>query len=62
MNGIQILGVIVAIIVLIGLITSIKTVAQGHVAVTTVFGKYHGTKRPGLNILIPFIERIQAVK
>ena len=25
---------------------------------TTVFGSYHAIKRPGLNVLIPFVERI----
>ena len=58
MNALQILGVVVAAIVLIGIVTSIKTVGTGNVAVTTVFGKYHAIKRPGLNLLIPFIERL----
>ena len=53
----------IAALVVIGLLialvaTSVKTVQQGTVAVTTVFGKYRGIKRPGLNFLIPFIERI----
>ncbi len=53
----------VAVLVVVGvmfalLATSVKTVQQGTVAVTTVFGKYRGIKRPGLNFLIPFIERI----
>ena len=58
MNALQIVGVVVGIILLIGILTSIKTVGTGNVAVTTVFGKYHAIKRPGLNLLIPFIERI----
>ena len=58
MNALQILGVVVAAIVVFGILTSIKTVGTGNVAVTTVFGKYHGIKRPGLNLLIPFIERV----
>ena len=58
MNAAGILGVVVAILVVIGFVTSIKTVAQGNVAVTTIFGKYHSIRRPGLNFLIPFIERI----
>ena len=35
-----------------------KTVQQGNVAVVTVFGKYRRVIRPGLNLLIPFIETI----
>lgn len=53
----------VAVLVVLGLLValiaaSVKTVQQGTVAVTTVFGKYRGIKRPGLNFLIPFVERI----
>jgi prepilin-type processing-associated H-X9-DG protein len=33
-------------------------VQQGTVAVTTVFGKYNRTLRPGLNFVIPLIERV----
>lgn len=37
---------------------SIKTVQQGTVAVTTIFGKYSGVLRPGLNFIIPFFQRV----
>jgi prepilin-type processing-associated H-X9-DG protein len=37
---------------------SIRTVQQGTVAVTTIFGKYHRTLRPGLNFIFPFIEQV----
>jgi len=40
------------------ILASVKTVSQGTVAVTTIFGKYHAVKRPGLNILVPFVEKI----
>jgi regulator of protease activity HflC (stomatin/prohibitin superfamily) len=33
-------------------------VQQGNVAVVTVFGKYRRVIRPGLNLLIPFIETV----
>jgi prepilin-type processing-associated H-X9-DG protein len=36
----------------------LKTVQQGNVAVVTVFGKYRRVLRPGLNLLIPFVETI----
>ena len=38
--------------------SGLKTVQQGNVAVVTVFGKYRRVLRPGLNLLIPFIESI----
>lgn len=38
--------------------SGLKTVQQGNVAVVTVFGKYRRVLRPGLNLLIPFVETI----
>ncbi|MCB1001684.1 MAG: SPFH domain-containing protein [Ilumatobacteraceae bacterium] len=53
------IALIVGVVLLIILVlSSVKTVAQGSVAVTTVFGKYHSVRRPGLNFLIPFVEKI----
>ena len=53
------IAIIVAVVVFLILFTSsVKTVAQGTVAVTTIFGKYRAVKRPGLNILVPFVEKI----
>lgn len=56
-------NIITFIIVLplaIGLLRSIRTVEQGNVAVTTIFGKYRRTMQPGLHLLIPYIEKIQS--
>jgi regulator of protease activity HflC (stomatin/prohibitin superfamily) len=47
---------IAALVILIFL--SIVTVQQGTVAVTTIFGKYSRTLRPGLNFRIPLLEAI----
>jgi len=43
------------------LAASFKVVNQATVAVVTMFGKYRRVLRPGLNMLIPFIERINRV-
>jgi prepilin-type processing-associated H-X9-DG protein len=54
-------GAIAAIVVgvlVVLLLTGLRTVNQGTVAVTTIFGKYRRTLRPGLNVVIPLIERI----
>lgn len=40
------------------ILLSFVTVRQGNVAVITVFGKYRRLLGPGLNMKIPFIERI----
>jgi len=47
-------------VVLLVLLSALKTVAQGTVAVTTIFGKYRRVLRPGLNLLVPLIERVHS--
>ncbi len=52
-----------AVLVLVGLfllllVFSVKTVEQGNIAVVTIFGKYRRILRPGLNFLIPLIEKV----
>ncbi len=37
---------------------AIKTVQTGNVAVVTMFGKYRRLLEPGLNFMIPFLERV----
>lgn len=44
----------IAILLFLGL----KTINQGTIGVVTVFGKYRRVIRPGLRLLIPFIETI----
>jgi regulator of protease activity HflC (stomatin/prohibitin superfamily) len=51
---------LISLIVLVALtiFTSLTSVQQGSIAVTTVFGKYRRMLTPGLNFKIPFIEVI----
>ncbi|WP_338849399.1 stomatin-like protein [Massilia sp. W12] len=53
---------IVALVILLGaivfVIQTIKVVPQQHAWVLERLGRYHGTLGPGLNIVIPFIDRI----
>jgi prepilin-type processing-associated H-X9-DG protein len=51
------IGVIVVVILVL---LSLRTVQQGTVAVTTVFGRYRRTLRAGLNVVIPLIERVHS--
>ncbi len=51
----QIVMIVIAVLVLF---LSFVTVAQGTIAVVTVFGKYRRVLGPGLNFKIPFIEVI----
>ncbi len=49
---------IIPIVLVFIAVTSFVTVRQGTVAVTTIFGKYSRTLRPGPNFRIPLIESI----
>jgi regulator of protease activity HflC (stomatin/prohibitin superfamily) len=50
--------IILIVIILAIIFSGIYTVQQGTIAVITMFGKYRRVARPGLNIKIPFLERI----
>ena len=50
--------IILGFIGLVLLAATFVTVQQGMVGVVTVFGKYRRVMRPGLNIRVPFIEKI----
>lgn len=54
----EIVVLVVVVLIVVVCLLSIKTVSQGSVAVTTVFGKYKSVRRPGLNFLIPVVERV----
>ncbi len=51
-------AIVVAAIVLLVVLTGLRQVTQGSVAVTTVFGKYKRTLRPGLSVVTPLVEKI----
>jgi regulator of protease activity HflC (stomatin/prohibitin superfamily) len=46
------------IVLLLILMAGLKTINQGTVGVVTVFGRYQRVLKPGLRLLIPFIEQI----
>lgn len=50
--------IVVIVIALLTLILSFVSVQQGTVAITTIFGKFSRILRPGLNLKIPFIEKV----
>lgn len=50
---------IVAIFVLVILFRSIRIIPQANAGVVERLGKYHKTLLPGLNILVPFIDRVR---
>jgi len=54
-----ILSIIVGIFVLSVLFRSIRIVPQATAGVVERLGRYHKTLQPGLNILVPFIDRMR---
>ena len=48
----------IAVIAIIFIIRSVKVVPQQHAWVKERLGKYAGTLTPGLNFLIPFVDRV----
>jgi regulator of protease activity HflC (stomatin/prohibitin superfamily) len=51
--------IIVAIFVLTILFRAVKIIPQARAGVVERLGKYHKTLQPGLNILVPFIDRVR---
>jgi regulator of protease activity HflC (stomatin/prohibitin superfamily) len=59
-TGLDIIIPVLVILVLLVLFTGIKTVGQGYNYTVERFGRYTRTLTPGLNLIIPFIDRIGA--
>ncbi|MBC7683162.1 MAG: paraslipin [Ferruginibacter sp.] len=52
------IAIVVLIIAIIFISRTLKVVPQQHAWVIERLGKYHGTLTPGLNFLVPFIDRV----
>ena len=52
------LALILLVIAAIFIVQSIKVVPQQHAWVVERLGKYNGTLSPGLNFLVPFVDRV----
>ncbi len=58
--GFDIIIIVLVILVLLVIFTGIKTVPQGFNYTVERFGRYTRTLTPGLNLIIPFIDRLGA--
>ena len=58
MSASSIAIIIAAVLLLLVVLTGLRTVQQATVGVTTIFGKYHRVLRPGLSVVIPFFEKV----
>ena len=58
MNGAQILGIFLVILVVVVICSSIRVVPQAHAYVIERLGLYQGTWEPGLHFKVPVIDRV----
>jgi regulator of protease activity HflC (stomatin/prohibitin superfamily) len=61
MNPSSILFLIFLLLLFLSVFGAFAVVQQGNIAIVTMFGKYRRVLFPGLNLKIPFIERIARV-
>ena len=54
----ELIAIVLFIIAALFVVRSIKVVPQQHAWVVERLGKYHATLAPGLNILVPFVDRV----
>ena len=52
------IALIVFVVAVIFVVRSLKVVPQQHAWVVERLGKFHATLAPGLNILVPFVDRV----
>src|SRR5512140_2510609 len=58
MSGFDIFAIVLVLLVIITLIAGVKTVPQGFDWTIERFGKYTRTLAPGLNLIIPYFDRV----
>lgn len=54
----EIFALVLLVVVIVFIVQAVKVVPQQNAWVVERLGKYHGTLTPGLNILVPFIDRL----
>jgi regulator of protease activity HflC (stomatin/prohibitin superfamily) len=59
-TGFDVVIPVLVVLVLLVLFTGIKTVPQGYNYTVERFGRYTRTLAPGLNLIVPFIDRVGA--
>ncbi len=58
MFGFDIFAIVFALLIVFTLLAGVKTVSQGYNWTVERFGKFTRTLEPGLNIIVPFLDRI----
>jgi regulator of protease activity HflC (stomatin/prohibitin superfamily) len=60
MSGFDVVVIVLVVFIVIVLFSAVKTVPQGYNYTVQRFGKFTRTLTPGLNLLVPFVDRIGA--
>jgi len=58
MNGFDIVVIVLVVFVIIVVVSAVKTVPQGYNYTVERFGRYTKTLKPGLNMIVPFVDRV----
>jgi len=58
MFGLDVFAIIIAALAILTLFAGVKTVSQGYNWTVERFGRYTRTLQPGLNLIIPFFDRV----
>ena len=58
MGGFSTFALVVLALTVVTVIAGVKVVPQGYEWTVERFGRYRGTLRPGLNLIVPYIDRI----
>jgi regulator of protease activity HflC (stomatin/prohibitin superfamily) len=58
MSGFSLFVVVLVIVVILTILAGVKTVSQGYHWTVERFGRYTRTLYPGLNLIVPFFDRI----
>jgi regulator of protease activity HflC (stomatin/prohibitin superfamily) len=58
MSGFDVFAIIIAVLAVLTLFASVKTVSQGYNWTVERFGRYTKTLQPGLNLIVPYFDRI----
>jgi len=58
MSGFDIVVIVLVVFAVIVIFSAVKTVPQGHNYTVERFGRYTKTLRPGLNMIVPFVDRV----
>src|SRR3982750_4067784 len=58
MSGFDIFAIVLVLLVIVTLVAGVKTVPQGYDWTIERFGKYTQTLSPGLNLIVPYFDRV----